>query len=160
MKKFMLMAALVAVVVAALALPALAHDRFSNADSRFEQRQARLVNFWDRFYHNNWWDNNNEDTNNVAPAVSQNVGGQEAQSGDVYQQFSASNTGDNSNQCASAMQFGNTGNNQNSQGVIQSGSQSGDVEFSGGSFNFAPTNVQSCDQKVQQSAAATSYGWK
>ena len=96
--------------------------------------------------------NNNFDGTTVV----QNVGGNEAQSGAVTTPFTATNSGDNSNQCASALQFGNTGNNQPAQGVLQFDSESGGIGLGGGSFNFAPSNTQTCNQTVQQSAAASS----
>jgi hypothetical protein len=54
------------------------------------------------------------------------------------------------------LQFGNTGSLQNAQGVLQYGSSSGDIELGGSSFVFAPSLNAKCDQKVQQSAAASS----
>jgi hypothetical protein len=67
------------------------------------------------------------------------------------------NSGDNSNQCVAPMQFGNTGNLQNQQGFVQSGSEADDVEFSGSSFVFAPEQAVQCDQSVEQAAAASSW---
>ncbi len=46
MKKFILLASVVAIVVAALALPAMADERWDNS------------NWWDNRDHNAWWDNN------------------------------------------------------------------------------------------------------
>ena len=101
--------------------------------------------------------NNNFDGTTVV----QNVGGNEAQSGAVTTPFTATNSGDSSNQCASALQFGNTGNNQPAQGVLQYGSQNtsgfGGINETGGGFAFNPSNNQTCDQTVQQSSAASSY---
>ena len=88
--------------------------------------------------------------------VSQGVGGAEQESGDVEMEFSVSNSGDNSNQCASALQFGNTGNFANSQGVLQYASEADDFEFSGNEVVFEPSLAQECEQAVQQSAAASS----
>src|SRR3954451_22294016 len=101
LKKFILMASLMAVVVAALALPALAHERFSkhpNQDS-FANSWSPFAqnNWWENLWNNhanNWWDNNNNDNgnnhngnnNNDVPVVSQS-NEQQVQSGDSSQSF-------------------------------------------------------------------------
>jgi hypothetical protein len=97
------------------------------------------------------------------------------ETGDVTLDTSIVNTGNNSNQCAAPLQFGNTGNLQNAQGFSSFGSSSDngfdndgffdfnndfntnldDVEFEGSSFEFAPEQNVSCNQAVQQSAAAS-----
>ncbi len=173
MKKFMLIGSLVAIVVAALALPALAQDRFFGDDdnNRQEERQAqRFANFLEDFYaeddgrwednkwweDNNWWGNNNG-FDEVDPAVSQSFD-QQAESGDVSQSFNVSNTGDNSNQCVGIQGVSNTGNAQNQVGVLQYGSEADDFSFedSGASINVSPSNSTTCDQQVNQ--AATAYG--
>jgi hypothetical protein len=89
--------------------------------------------------------------------VGQGLGQEIDESGDFAAEFSVSQTGDNSNQCAPALQFGNTGNVQNSQGFLQYASTSDDVEFEGSGFEFSPEQAVSCDQAVQQSAAASSW---
>jgi len=94
----------------------------------------------------------------AAPAMAQisnAVGGNSGTSGGVSSPFTANSTGNNSNQCATALQFGNTGNNQPAQGVLQYGSSSGGINETGGSFNFTPSNQQTCTQQVQQSSAAS-----
>ena len=48
----------------------------------------------------------------------------------------------------------NTGNVQNAQGFLQYASTSDDIEFEGSSMTFAPTLTNTCNQAVQQSAAA------
>ena len=80
--------------------------------------------------------------------------------GNVEANLTVSSTGNNSNQCVPAIQFGNTGNIQNAQGFLQYNSTADDIEFSGSSFEFAPV-VQPpnpltplCEQTVQQAAAA------
>ncbi len=93
----------------------------------------------------------------VAPAMAQffeNDLEQEAESGDFEAETEISLSGDNSNQCAPVLQFGNTGNNQNAQGLVQYRSQAEDVEFEGGSIVFAPEFENSCEQSVEQAAAA------
>jgi type II secretory pathway pseudopilin PulG len=169
LKKFMLIGSLVAIVVAALALPALAQDRFFGDDdnNRQEERQAqRFANFLEDFYaeddgrweDNNWWEDN-DGFDEVDPAVSQSFD-QQSVSGDVDQSFNVSNTGDNSNQCAGIQGVANTGNAQNQIGVLQYGSEADDFSFedSGASINVSPTNLTSCDQQVNQAASAYN-GW-
>ena len=87
------------------------------------------------------------------PSVSQAIG-QESESGDVAINSTVTGSGDNSNQCVTPLQFGNTGSLQNAQGVLQYGSESGDIGLEGSSFVFAPSLNANCDQKVQQSAAS------
>jgi Tfp pilus assembly protein FimT len=93
----------------------------------------------------------------AAPAIAQvtNAVGQESETGDVNANFSATQSGNNSSQCVTPLQFGNTGSLQNGQAVLQYGSDSGDIELGGSSFTFDPSLNASCDQKVQQSAAAS-----
>jgi hypothetical protein len=169
MKKFILMASLIAVVVAALALPALAQDRFSN-----HPNQDRSANSWNPFDQNawwnnngnNWWDNRNNDNrnndnrnnnngNNDVPAVSQS-NEQQVQSGDSSQSFNVTGGGDNSNSCQGIQGISNTGNSVNQTGVLQYGSD-GNVETSGGDFTISPSQTTTCDQKVNQAASAS--GW-
>jgi hypothetical protein len=176
LKKFILMASLMAVVVAALALPALAHERFSNHPNR-----DRLANSWSPFEHNNrwdnwwnnhannWWDNHNNndngndnngndnnDNNNV-PAVSQS-NEQQVQSGDSTQSFNVSGGGANSNQCVGIQGISNTGNAVNNTSVLQDGSNGGEVEVdNSGNFTISPNSTTTCNQKVDQSASAS--GW-
>jgi hypothetical protein len=177
MKKFMLLASVVAIVVAALALPALAQQRdFGGDNERWDNSRWDNNNWWDNndnwWDNNNWWkdhdDRNNDDRNNndrnnnnnddaaAAPVITQEFD-QEAQSGDVSQSFNVSNTGDNSNQCAGIQGVANTGNAQNQIGVLQYGSEADDFSFedSGSSINVSPTNATRCDQQVNQAATAS-----
>src|ERR671913_564400 len=171
MRKFMLMGTLVAVVIAALAFPALANERFYADDyPRFfdgrdaQQEDESLADFWEWYYghlYDDYYDHRDDnDRNNdeVVPAVSQSFE-QQAESGDVNQSFDVSNTGDNSNQCAGIQGIANTGNAQNQVGVIQYGSEADDFEFedSGASITVSPNSFTSCDQQVNQ--AATASGW-
>ena len=155
MKKVMLLASVVAIIVAALALPAMANERWDDNDnSRWDTNN----NWWD---HNNWWEdrdndrNDDFDNNNAVPVISQEFD-QEAESGDVDQSFDVTNTGDNSNQCAGIQGVANTGNAQNQIGFFQSGSEADDFSFedSGSSIEVSPTNSTSCDQEVNQAATA------
>ena len=87
--------------------------------------------------------------------VSQELGN-ETESGDVAPSFSVQSTGNSSNQCVTPLQFGNTGNFQNAQGFLQYASTADDLEGEGPEFSFAPVLTAPCDQKVQQSSAASS----
>jgi hypothetical protein len=158
LKKFVLLASVVAIVVAALALPALADERWNN-DSRWDDNDSN--HWWD----NDWWkdhdDKNDDDFDKVAAPVVTQESAQEAESGDVDQSFNVSNTGDNSNQCAGIQGVANTGNAQNQISVLQNGSEADDFSFedSGSSIEVSPTNSTSCDQEVNQAASAY-YGGK
>ena len=184
MKKFMLMGALVAVMVAALSLPALAKDgfrfgginpeRWERWEERAEKKGLSLNEYlFNRFggfkdqenrwngYH--WWkDHDDRDDREkvvgAAPAVEQSLK-QQAESGDVNQSFNVSNSGDNSNQCAGIQGVANTGNAQNQISVIQNGSTADDFSFEdvGSTITVSPSNLTLCDQQVKQTA--TAYGW-
>jgi hypothetical protein len=93
----------------------------------------------------------------AAPAIAQvtNAVGQESETGDVTANFTATQSGNNSSQCVTPLQFGNTGSLQNGQAVLQYGSSSGDVEQEGSTFTFDPTLNATCSQQVQQSSAAS-----
>jgi hypothetical protein len=105
---------------------------------------------------------------------------QEADSGDVAQSFQVINTGDNANQCAGITGNANTGNAQNQIGVTDFGTFNGFDRFdrnrfdgnpfffdgfngNGGDFGFEDTGADltvtgtsttTCDQQVNQAAAA------
>jgi hypothetical protein len=83
---------------------------------------------------------------------------QEAESGDVSQSFNASNTVDNSNQCAGIQGVANTGNTQYQIGVLQYGSEADDFSFedSDSTITVIPNSATRCDQAVNQ--ATTAYG--
>ncbi len=93
----------------------------------------------------------------IAPAIAQVIDNeleQAAESGDFEAETEISLEGDNSNQCAPALQFGNTGNNQNAQTLVQYNSAIEDVGVEGGFISFAPEFENACEQAVQQAAAA------
>ena len=94
----------------------------------------------------------------AAPAIAQvaNGVGNENESGDVSASFSVQSTGNNSNQCVTPLQFGNTGSNQNGQAFLQYGSTADDLEAEGSEFSFSPVLSAPCTQQVQQSSAASS----
>ena len=93
------------------------------------------------------------------PAIAQVTGENEQETdstGDVSLDTSVESSGNNSSSCVAPLQFGNTGNFQNNQNFIQYESIADDIEFSAGDgFSFAPAQEVTCDQKVQQSAAAS-----
>jgi hypothetical protein len=80
---------------------------------------------------------------------------QEAESGDVDQSFTVTNSGDNSNQSAGVQGVANTGNAQSQTNVVQSGSEAGDIEVEGGSsIEVSPEQATQTQQEVEQAAAA------
>ena len=87
--------------------------------------------------------------------VSQELGNED-ETGNVELSFSAQSTGNNSNQCLNRLKFCNTGSNQNAQGFLQYASEADDLSGGGSAMTFAPVEVAPCDQKVQQSSAASS----
>jgi hypothetical protein len=93
----------------------------------------------------------------AAPAIAQvtNAVGQEDETGAFKANFSATQSGNNSDQCVTPLQFGNTGSLQNGQAVLQYGSTSGDIGEGGSTFTFSPTESATCTQQVQQSSAAS-----
>ena len=160
MKKFLMLAAVVVLVAAVLALPALAqglrdNNDLSNQDLR---RLDRLFNdFNDNNDHNNDFNDHRFDNNfnfNNNTGVNQEFDQQIGDTGNVTLNTSVSSSGDNSNQCVAPLQFGNTGNVQNAQGFLQYNSTADDIEFEGSSMTFAPTLTNTCNQAVQQAAAA------
>src|SRR3982750_3011859 len=94
----------------------------------------------------------------AVPAIAQVTGGaaNENESGDVSANFSVQSSGNNSNQCVTPLQFGNTGSNQNAQGFLQYNSTADDLSGEGATFTFAPELTAPCTQQVQQSSAASS----
>ena len=94
----------------------------------------------------------------AAPAIAQVTQelGNEDETGNVELSFSVLSKGNNSNQCVTPLQFGNTGNFNNAQGFLQYASTAGDLEAEGPTFTFAPVESAPCTQQVQQSSAASS----
>jgi hypothetical protein len=187
MRKFMLMGALVAIVIAALSIPAMAQDGIDDERQAFQDAfQAAFADSWEEAYEDRaeenrsfedfysdfadyygfgedeyWGDDGyqwDEGDGGSYYGVGQSFE-QEAESGDVSQSFNVSNTGSNSNQCAGIQGVANTGNAQNQIGVIQYGSEADDFSFedSGASITVSPNSFTSCDQQVNQSASA--FGW-
>ena len=93
------------------------------------------------------------------PAIAQvtQEGEQEGESADIDQDFSATQEGDNSTQCAGIQGVGNTGNSQNVIDVIQYSGEVDDWEFEevGSTIDVSPTNTTSCTDAVNQAASAS-----
>ena len=81
---------------------------------------------------------------------------QEAESGDIDQDFDVTGTGDNSNQTVSTQGVANTGNAQNVIDVVQVGGDADDFEFDdvGSSITVSPSSTTNSVQQVNQSASA------
>src|SRR5918911_4255737 len=90
----------------------------------------------------------------AAPAIAQvtNAIGQESETGDFSATFTANQSGNNSSQCVSPLQFGNTAPLQNGQSVLQYNSTAGDIELEGSTFTFSPSLSSTCNTAVQQSS--------
>jgi hypothetical protein len=98
----------------------------------------------------------------AAPVLAQvafEIGDTENESGGIETENALEIEGNNNNACLGQLQFGNTGNFTNQQGTLQYASEVDDLEFGAGEFEFAPENETACEQAVQQSAAASSWGW-
>ena len=85
---------------------------------------------------------------------------QEGESAELSQDFSATQEGDNSTQCANIQGVGNTGNAQNITDILQYGSTADEFEFEevGSTITVGGTNTATCDQQVNQAAAASGSG--
>jgi len=145
----MLMAAAMLALVVLVAAPVLAQNfRFDDGDNRFDRNDDHGFFFGggDRF-------------NNDGEGVSFELGDTENESGDIETENDFAIEGNNNNACLGQLQFGNTGNFTNQQGALQYASDADDIEFEGGEITFAPENETACDQAVQQSSAASSWGW-
>ena len=95
----------------------------------------------------------------AAPVIAQ-VGNefddQELESGEIGTETELAIDGNNNNQCAGLLQFGQTGNFPNQQGTSQYDNPHFDQEFAGPDIEFAPDNATEFEQAVQQAAAASS----
>ena len=99
----------------------------------------------------------------AAPVIAQvafEIGDTENESGEIETENSFAIEGNNNNACLGQLQFGNTGNFTNQQGALQYASEVDDLEFGAPEIEFAPENETACEQAVQQSAAASSWGGK
>ncbi len=92
----------------------------------------------------------------VLAQVANEFDDQELESGGIETETSLSIEGNNNNQCAGLLQFGQTGNFPNQQGTTQYDDPELEQEFAGPETEFAPENETACEQAVQQAAAASS----
>ena len=95
----------------------------------------------------------------AAPVIAQvanEFDDQELESGEIETETSLSIEGNNNNQCAGLLQFGQTGNFGNMQGTDQYDNPELEQEFAGPEIEVAPENATECEQAVQQAAAASS----
>ena len=94
----------------------------------------------------------------AVPAIAQVEQGfeQESDSGDVDQSFTVSGGGDNGNQCVGVSGVSNTGNLQNTSGILQYASTIEEFEQDdvGTDLTITGTGEVTCDQQVNQAAAA------
>jgi hypothetical protein len=139
MRKTMLLAAMLSLTVMMFAAsPAMAQDWNDG--------------WWDDGWNDGWWN----DGFDLDGGLNQDVE-QEAESGDIDQDFDISGSGDNANQTASTQGVTNTGNTQNAIDVIQVGGDVDDFEFDdvGSSIEVSPSSTTDSDQRVNQSASAS-----
>jgi hypothetical protein len=169
MRRIKLILGLVTTVVAMTALtatPAMAAvvHHGNNGFVFFNGNNGFFPNNNDFFFPNNFVS---------TPGVFQGISN-ESESGDVTPSFSVESTGNNSNQCVTPLQFGNTGNFNNAQGSLSFGNGfdngfdngfgfspffdgfGNSTELEGGQFDFSPVLNGGCTQQVQQSSAASS----
>jgi hypothetical protein len=142
-RKFLLLATMLAMMVAIMAIsavPAMAQPRivapnaFRNADITANCsnvgfansnpnlcRNAFSNNFNDNFDNNPFNNRFFRDRDNFDGNNGLDISQRTDETGDVNLNSEIVNTGNNSNQCAAPLQFGNTGNLQNAQGFVQGG---------------------------------------
>jgi hypothetical protein len=84
---------------------------------------------------------------------------QDAESGDIDQDFSVTGTGDNSSQCVGIQGVANTGNAQDAVGLGLLGGDFDDfdIDDSGADIDVSGSADTSCDQEVNQAAAASAW---
>jgi hypothetical protein len=167
-------AALMVAMLVALAVPAMARDRNFDRFDRFDRDP--FFNRFDPFF--NRFDPFDNGFNNGFGDFEQ-----DADSGDISQSFNVSGEGNNSNQCVGITGNANTGNAQNQTGVTDFGNFGTFNDFdrfdrnrfdhhpfffdgfngNGDDFGFdntgadltvTGTSTTSCDQQVNQAAAA------
>jgi hypothetical protein len=137
MKKFVLLAAMLAMVLAVAAAPAMAND-------------LDLDDLDDGFFIDDDDDLDFGDIGRVIQGVEN-----EAESGEVDLSFEVSNEGDYASQCVPTLQFGNSGNFNNAPSFVQFDSDSDDFEAGGIEFSVGGDLAVECSSTVQQSAAAS-----
>ncbi|HZC18762.1 MAG TPA: hypothetical protein VE225_03555 [Rubrobacteraceae bacterium] len=92
----------------------------------------------------------------AVPAIAQSIGqGLEPESGNVALNHTVVNKGNYASQCTPALQTGQSGNFDNSPGVLQVGGRSRGIEPEGVEVNFGGTVTADCPSTIQQSSAAS-----
>ena len=95
----------------------------------------------------------------AAPVIAQvanEFDDQEFESGGIETSTELAIDGNNNNQCAGWLQFGQTGNAGNMQGTSQYDNPEAEQEFAGPEFELTPEQAAECEQQIQQAAAASS----
>jgi hypothetical protein len=155
-RKFLLLATMLAMMVAIMAIsavPAMAQPRivapnaFRNADITANCsnvgfansnpnlcRNAFSNNFNDNFDNNPFNNRFFRDRDNFDGNNGLDISQRTDETGDVNLNSEIVNTGNNSNQCAAPLQFGNTGNLQNAQGLVQGGGSTPNGFFNNDNF--------------------------
>ena len=153
------MAAAMTALIAFAALPASAShlDGFGSLDGIRSFDDGRLVFLGDRGFDDGRFVDDglrffDRDLDGAAPA-SQEFSERRITSGAANPVTRISNTGDNVNLCAPVQQVANTGNVANEQGVVLSGSEVDDVDFTGSSITIEPSETAECTQTIEQAAA-------
>jgi uncharacterized repeat protein (TIGR01451 family) len=90
----------------------------------------------------------------TCPPPTQEFSERRIQSGGASPSTGVSNAGDNANLSPTSQQTANTGNVANEQGVVQSCSETGDVDLSGSSLTISPSTASESTQTIDQSAAS------
>src|SRR5215204_2538639 len=153
-KKLMILVAMLALMTTTFAAPGMTKVKFDN-DGHSDGRGFFVVRDDDR----NDFFGDRDRFDNDGGEVSFDLGDTENESGDIETENEFSIEGNNNNACLGQQQFANTGNFTNQQGVLQYASDADDIELSGPEIEFAPENETSCEQDVEQAAAASSWGW-
>src|SRR3954462_5146802 len=104
MRKLMMLAAMLSMLVALIASPAMARDR--DRDDFFDNHRSFLVDDFDFDDFDHDFDFDDFDHDFDFDNFDQDIG----DTGDVSLSLDVSSTGNNSNQCVAPLQFGNTGN--------------------------------------------------
>jgi len=151
-KKLMILVAMLALMTTTFAAPTMAKVKFDN-DGHSDGRGFFVVRDDDR----NDFFGDRDRFDNDGGGVSFDLGDTENESGDIETENEFSIEGNNNNACFGQQQFANTGNFTNQQGALQFDSDVDDLEFGGGEFEFGPENETSCEQSVEQAAAASSW---
>ena len=157
-------AAMMAVLLSISAGPASARVIFHDNDNDGRQFGSKDNGLFIVSNDNDWWDDDDDDFDFFGNRgfdfdrdgeVSLGLGDTENESGEIGTENSFSVSGDNNSTCLGQLQFGQTGNFTNQQGALQYASEGG-PSLSGPSASFSPSNGTSCDQAVEQAAAASS----